>query len=131
MVDSRLNAFERTAVSALGDALGYYRALAAGSLTAAELAQRTVTNERFAREWLARQAARGHIDYEPQTGRYFLNDEQRASLTGSSVDHTDAYSRLRRAKYNDSKVQGERGHGWPSLETSASPQDCAERFQRS
>ncbi len=84
--NAKLNAFKGTAVSALGDALGYYRALAAAGLTPAELAEKTTTSERFAREWLTRQAARGHIDYEPQTGRYFLNGEQRASLTHSNVD---------------------------------------------
>jgi hypothetical protein len=67
-------------ISALGDALGYYRELAVGALTAAELAVRTTSSERFAREWLARQAGRGHIDYEPQTGRYSLNDRQRVSI---------------------------------------------------
>jgi hypothetical protein len=67
-------------ISALGDALGYYRELAVGGLTPAELAVRTTSCERFAREWLARQAGRGHIDYEPQTGRYSLNDRQRASI---------------------------------------------------
>ena len=40
----------------LGDRLGYYRALAAGALTSAELAARTGTAERYAREWLEQQA---------------------------------------------------------------------------
>jgi hypothetical protein len=43
----------------LGDALGYYRALAAGALTSAELAARTGTAERYAREWLEQQAVTG------------------------------------------------------------------------
>jgi winged helix-turn-helix protein len=67
-------------ISALGDALGYYRELAVGGLTPVELAARTISSERFAREWLARQADRGHIDYEPRTGRYSLNDRQSASI---------------------------------------------------
>ena len=90
MIDPRLTAVQRTAISALGDALGYYRALAGEGLTPAELAEKTITNERFARQWLARQAARGHIDYEPQSGRYFLNEDQRASLTDSNADLIDA-----------------------------------------
>ncbi len=85
MVDGRLNTFQETPVSALGDALGYYRALAAAGLTPAELAEKTTTSERFARAWLARQAARGHIDYEPQTGRYSFNDAQRPSIADSNV----------------------------------------------
>jgi SAM-dependent methyltransferase len=42
----------------LGDRLGWYRALAEhGPLTSAELAERTDTDERYAREWLEHQAA--------------------------------------------------------------------------
>ena len=42
----------------LGDRLGYYRALAEGGpATSAELAERTGTAERYAREWLEQQAA--------------------------------------------------------------------------
>lgn len=40
----------------LGEKLGYYKALAAGPATAAELAGRTGTNERYTREWLEQQA---------------------------------------------------------------------------
>ena len=44
----------------LGDRLGYYRALAgAGALTSAEVAARTGTAERYAREWLEQQAVTG------------------------------------------------------------------------
>ena len=90
MFDPRLTAFERTAISALGDALGYYRALADEGLTPAELARRTVTSERFARVWLARLAARVQVGSEPHTGRYFLKDEQRGSLCDSKPNRTDA-----------------------------------------
>jgi Rv2258c-like winged HTH domain len=135
VIDPRLNAFQGTAISALGDALGYYRALAAAGLTPAELAEQTITNERFARQWLARQAARGHIGYEPQSGRYFLNEDQRASLTDSNADLIDAW-RVRATgvggdssrKSNDSKVQGESGHGRPSPAAPASPHVLAARF---
>ena len=44
----------------LGDRLGYYRALAeSGPLTPSELAARTGTAERYAREWLEHQAVAG------------------------------------------------------------------------
>jgi SAM-dependent methyltransferase len=43
----------------LGDRLGYYRALATGPLTSTELATRTGTAERYAREWLEQQAVTG------------------------------------------------------------------------
>ena len=45
----------------IGDRLGLYKALAAGPLTAAELAAITRTDERYVREWLASQAAGGYI----------------------------------------------------------------------
>jgi 2-polyprenyl-3-methyl-5-hydroxy-6-metoxy-1,4-benzoquinol methylase len=49
----------------LGDRLGYYRALAAdGPATSVELAARTRTNERYAREWLEQQAATAVIDVD-------------------------------------------------------------------
>ncbi|TGJ95805.1 SAM-dependent methyltransferase, partial [Actinotalea fermentans ATCC 43279 = JCM 9966 = DSM 3133] len=44
----------------LGDRLGWYRSLAAdGPATTAELAARTGTQERYAREWLEGQAVAG------------------------------------------------------------------------
>jgi SAM-dependent methyltransferase len=48
----------------LGDRLGYYQALAAGPLTSIELANRTGTHERYAREWLEQQAVTGILDVE-------------------------------------------------------------------
>jgi 2-polyprenyl-3-methyl-5-hydroxy-6-metoxy-1,4-benzoquinol methylase len=49
----------------LGDRLGYYRVLAAAPLTSAELATRTGTAERYAREWLEQQAVTGILDTDP------------------------------------------------------------------
>ena len=49
----------------LGDQLGWYRALADGRAhTAAELAGRTETNERYAREWLEQQVVAGILAVE-------------------------------------------------------------------
>lgn len=46
----------------LGDRLGWYRALAdLGPLTPGELARRTGTHERYAREWLEHQAINGYL----------------------------------------------------------------------
>lgn len=53
----------------LGDRLGWYRALAAdGPATAAELAERTGTHPRYAREWLEQQAATGFLEVERDGG---------------------------------------------------------------
>ncbi|RXZ73274.1 class I SAM-dependent methyltransferase [Agromyces albus] len=49
----------------LGDRLGWYRALAeAGQLSSTELARRTATQERYAREWLEQQAVSGILTVE-------------------------------------------------------------------
>jgi SAM-dependent methyltransferase len=65
----------------LGDRLGLYRAMAgAGSLSPAELAERTGTVERYVREWLSAQAATGYVTYEGD-GRFSLPDEHALPLT--------------------------------------------------
>lgn len=52
----------------LGDQLGYYEALAdAESLTPGELAARTDTAERYAREWLEQQTVAGVVAVEDET----------------------------------------------------------------
>src|SRR5512132_729964 len=77
-VGATLNA----ALVVMGDRLGLYRALAgAGALTAAELAARTGTAERYVREWLNAQAAGGYVAYHAADGRYSLPPEQTVALT--------------------------------------------------
>jgi SAM-dependent methyltransferase len=69
------------ALVVIGDKLGLYRAMAgAGPLTPAELATRTGTVERYVREWLSNQAARGYVRYDG-TGRFLLPDEHATPLT--------------------------------------------------
>src|SRR5918992_731400 len=59
LFEATLGAMDLFAVY-LGDRLGYYRALAEGGpATSAELASRTGTAERYAREWLEQQAVTG------------------------------------------------------------------------
>ena len=70
------------ALVVMGDRLGYYRSLAEhGPSTPAELAERTCTDGRYAREWLNAQAAGSFVEYEPSTGRYHLPPEQAVALT--------------------------------------------------
>ncbi len=65
----------------IGDQLGLYKAMAgAGPLTSAELATRTGTAERYVREWLCSQAAGGYVEFDPQTERYSLSEEQALAL---------------------------------------------------
>ena len=69
------------AMVVLGDRLGLYQAMAgAGAMTATELAGRTGTAERYVREWLSAQAARGYVTYEGD-GRFSLPDEHALALT--------------------------------------------------
>jgi 2-polyprenyl-3-methyl-5-hydroxy-6-metoxy-1,4-benzoquinol methylase len=61
----------------IGDRLGLYKALAAGGhQTAAELAKRTGTTERYVREWLSNQAASGYVSYDSATSKFYLSEEQ-------------------------------------------------------
>ena len=73
-----------TALVVMGDKLGYYRLLAEGPLTAAQLAERSGTGGHYAREWLNAQAAGGYVNYDPSTGQYTLPPEHAAALTDES-----------------------------------------------
>jgi 2-polyprenyl-3-methyl-5-hydroxy-6-metoxy-1,4-benzoquinol methylase len=70
-----------TAMVAVGDQLGLYRALAdGGPATQDELAARTGTAARYLREWLSQQAAAGFLAYREGDGRYALPAEAAAVL---------------------------------------------------
>ena len=60
LVAAVTGAFEAAAVD-LGHRLGWYRALAGDPATAPELAARTGTHPRYAREWLEQQAVAGYL----------------------------------------------------------------------
>jgi len=71
-----LGAAASAALIIIGDKLGLYRELAGGdALSAAELAARTGTAERYVREWLANQAASGYVTYDPESQRFSLPPE--------------------------------------------------------
>jgi SAM-dependent methyltransferase len=68
--------FGVTLMSSIGDRLGLFKDLAAaGPATSAELAVRTGTNERYAREWLAAMASAGYLTYDPASRRFTLPPE--------------------------------------------------------
>ena len=70
-----------TAMVAVGDQLGLYRALAEGGpATQDELAARTGTAARYLREWLSQQTAAGFLAYREGDGRYVLPAEAAAVL---------------------------------------------------
>jgi ubiquinone/menaquinone biosynthesis C-methylase UbiE len=64
----------------IGEKLGLYKALAQGPMTAAQLAAKTQTDERYVREWLASQAAGGYITYDEKTDKFSLTQEQAFTL---------------------------------------------------
>lgn len=71
IVDASLGAVDMIAVY-LGDRLGWYRSLAEdGPASADELAERTDTNARYAREWLEQQAVTGILTTDETTPRRF------------------------------------------------------------
>ena len=103
--EDKLNAFLGKAVGDLGaamsavlilvgDELGLYSALAEGRLTSGELAERTGTSERYVREWLANQAAGGYVEYDSDTGKYYLSEEQALCLANPNgpMDLPGGYS---------------------------------------
>ena len=77
----------------IGDELGLYTALAGHRLSAEELAQKTGTNARYVREWLANQAAGGYVEYDEASDAYYLNEEQELCLADPNgpVDLVGAY----------------------------------------
>jgi len=69
------------ALVVIGDRLGLYRALATGgSLTPAELAERTDTVTRNVREWLCAQTAAGYVTHDGDD-HFSLSVEQTLALT--------------------------------------------------
>lgn len=71
-----LGATEAAGSVAIGHRLGLYRALTEGPATPEEFAERTGCHPRYLTEWLRGQAAGGYVDYEPETGRFALTQEQ-------------------------------------------------------
>ncbi len=76
-----LGAAVHTGMVVIGERLGLYKGLADGPLSAAELAAKTHTDERYVREWLASQAAGGYVMYHDETDKFSLSEEQAFALT--------------------------------------------------
>ncbi|HUQ91823.1 MAG TPA: class I SAM-dependent methyltransferase [Bryobacteraceae bacterium] len=73
----------------LGDRLGLYKGMADSKpVTAADLARRTGTHERYIREWLNANAASGYVTYDAAAGTYTLPPEQAFAL---AVENSPAY----------------------------------------
>ncbi|MGZ8281424.1 MAG: class I SAM-dependent methyltransferase [Allosphingosinicella sp.] len=102
-----------------GVKLGLYRILAdAGPLTSPQLAERAGISERYAREWLAAQAASGFVDHDRATQAFSMNPEQVMALADedSPVYVAPAYELIASTYIDEPKithafVTGE-GVGW-------------------
>jgi SAM-dependent methyltransferase len=77
-VVNELGAASNAALVILGDKLGLFRALSAGPMTAAELAKKTGTIERYVREWLSAQSASGFVTFNAKDGTFSMSPEQAA-----------------------------------------------------
>jgi ubiquinone/menaquinone biosynthesis C-methylase UbiE len=78
-----LDATAHCALAYIGDILGFYKAMAKAkdnAVTSQELANITCTNERYVRDWLAEQASKHYVFYDPSTSRYILPEEHAAVL---------------------------------------------------
>jgi ubiquinone/menaquinone biosynthesis C-methylase UbiE len=75
---NEMGAAANAALVLIGDKLGLFRALSGEALTAAGLAAKTGTRERYVREWLAAQAASGFVTYNPAADTFTLSPEQAA-----------------------------------------------------
>jgi SAM-dependent methyltransferase len=96
-----------TVLVALGEKLGLYRAMAfAGPLSPTEVAERTGTNERCVREWMAAQAAGGYLVYDAASGRYTLPPEQALVLAveDSAAYLPGAFQIIRSVVLDESKI---------------------------
>ncbi len=75
-----LGAAAHSGMVVIGEKLGLYKALAEGPVNSAELAEKTNTDERYIREWLASQAAGGYVTYDEKTRKFSLSEEQAFTL---------------------------------------------------
>ena len=75
-----LGAAVHTGMVVIGEKLGLYKALAGETLSSSQLAKKTMTDERYLREWLSSQAAGGYITYDEKTDKFSLSEEQAFAL---------------------------------------------------
>jgi SAM-dependent methyltransferase len=68
-----------------GEQLGLFAAMADGEpVSAAQVAERTGTDERYVLEWLSAMAAGGYVDYDAAAERFRLAPEQALVLAGEN-----------------------------------------------
>lgn len=101
-------------MTSIGHKLGLYKAMAgAGTMTPAQLAQKTNTHERYVLEWLNNQAAGGYVTYDPTTCTYELPDEHATVLANeaSPVFMAAAFDSIASMWFDENKVINAFGNG--------------------
>lgn len=106
-------------MTSIGHKLGLYKAMAgAGPITAAQLAQRTKTHERYVLEWLNNQAAGGYVIYDANQNTYELPDEHAMVLANgdSPVFMAAGFDTVSSLWFDEDKLvsafRSGRGIGW-------------------
>ncbi|WP_158749181.1 trans-aconitate 2-methyltransferase [Acidobacterium sp. S8] len=114
-----MGAAMQSALIVIGDRLNLYRAMGdCAPVTAAELAQRTGTNERYVREWLNANAAGGYVEYDPATDTYAMTPEQSFAMAqdDSAVHLPGCYHMLASCMKDEEKLtdifRTGKGFGW-------------------
>lgn len=80
-VVTELGAAMNAALVLIGDKLGLYKAMSEkGPMTPQALAEATLTDPRYVREWLSAQAAGGFVTYDAATKTFTLPDEHAYAL---------------------------------------------------
>lgn len=95
------------ALVVLGDRLGLYRSLAeVGPANSRGLARHTALDERYVREWLANQAASGYVNYDADSGSFFMTAEQKAVFADpdSPVAMTGGFYAAASVYHDEAKV---------------------------
>ena len=79
----------------IGIRLGLYKTLdQAGPMTSAEFATSANISERYAREWLAQNAASGYLSYDPASRRFELPPEQALEMNRKFQEYLHRFGDL-------------------------------------
>lgn len=74
------------ALGYIGDRLDIFKAMAgAGQLSSVELADKTNLNERYVREWLNAMTAAEYIEYDQDSHKFFITEEQASVLADENA----------------------------------------------
>jgi len=86
-----LNGAALTLMCSIGHRTGLFDTMSGmGPSTSGQIAERAGLNERYVREWLGAMVTGGIVEYDPETGGYYLPAEHAACLTRASTPNNAA-----------------------------------------